>query len=129
MNGRRVRVQWTATAKECLAKLPPKVRRGLLEKARQLESCDDPRESHQALVGPLAKYFRITYGRYRAIYTVNEEALSDGNACVTVTVVFVACGIRKEGDKKDVYRLAQKLLSLGGFDDADVLDDPEPDAK
>ena len=42
--------------------------------------------------------------RYRIIYKVDGE---------TVTVLVVALGIRKEGDKKDVYELAKRLARLG----------------
>lgn len=127
MNTRRVRIVWTATAKESLRKLPLKVRSGLLEKARRLGDCDDPRNAHKALTGPLANYKRITYARYRAIYTVSEDVLTSGDTLILVTIRFVACGIRKEGDKKDVYRLAKNILKYGGFGDAEVVDDPEPD--
>jgi mRNA interferase RelE/StbE len=45
--------------------------------------------------------------RYRIIYKVNDER---------VTVLVVALGIRKEGDKKDVYQLAKKLIRSGLLD-------------
>ena len=42
--------------------------------------------------------------RYRIVYKVERGI---------VTVFVVAVGIRKEGDRSDVYRLAQKLVRLG----------------
>ena len=42
--------------------------------------------------------------RYRIIYRLDEGV---------ITVLVVAVGIRKEGDKNDIYRLAQKLVALG----------------
>jgi len=45
--------------------------------------------------------------RYRIIYTVEEDR-------VLVLVVYV--GIRKEGDKNDVYAIAKKLLRAGLID-------------
>lgn len=45
--------------------------------------------------------------RYRIIYKVDGER---------VTVLVVALGIRKEGDKKDVYQLAKKLIRSGLLD-------------
>jgi mRNA interferase RelE/StbE len=45
--------------------------------------------------------------RYRIIYKVDGE---------TVTVLVVALGIRKEGDKKDVYELVKRLMRLGLLD-------------
>jgi len=44
---------------------------------------------------------RVVGQRYRILYTIEAER---------VTVIVVALGIRKEGDKKDVYELAKKLL-------------------
>ena len=45
--------------------------------------------------------------RYRIIYRVEEER---------VIVLVVAVGLRKEGDKKDAYELAKKLLRMGLLD-------------
>jgi mRNA interferase RelE/StbE len=42
--------------------------------------------------------------RYRIIYRV-ERAI--------VTIIVVAAGIRKEGSREDIYRVAEKLLRLG----------------
>ena len=50
------------------------------------------------------------YSRYRAIFTVQEEVLADGDKLLHLNVIFIAAGIRKELDKKDVYKLAQKLV-------------------
>jgi mRNA-degrading endonuclease RelE of RelBE toxin-antitoxin system len=108
----RVSIQWTDTAKAGLAKLPPKVRRGLLDKANELRDSDNPESVHKPLTGPLQGYFRICYSRYRAIYSVERDSLSNGDVLVHVRIVFVVAGMRKEGDKQDVYRVAQKLLTL-----------------
>lgn len=42
--------------------------------------------------------------RYRILYKVEAQQ---------VTVVMVALGMRKEGDKKDIYELAKQLKRLG----------------
>lgn len=42
--------------------------------------------------------------RYRIIYRIDGDK---------VIVVIVAVGIRKEGDKKDIYALAKKLIKAG----------------
>jgi mRNA interferase RelE/StbE len=109
----RVSIQWTETAMAALAKLPPKVRRGLLDKANELRQIDDPAAVHKPLVGPLQGYHRICYSRYRAIYCVDRERLAGGGVVERITVLFVAAGVRKEGDKNDIYHLAQKLVRLG----------------
>ncbi len=46
-------------------------------------------------------------GRYRVIYKIDKQ---------TVIVFVLAAGIRKEGDKKDIYRIAKKLLHAGLLD-------------
>ncbi len=42
--------------------------------------------------------------RYRILYQIKEQQ---------VLVIVVAVGLRKEGDKKDVYELATKMARLG----------------
>ena len=113
---RRVRIQWTETAKNCLKRLPKKVRAGLLDKADELYTCSDPRQAHKPLVGPLAGYYRITYSRYRAIYSVETDEIANGDSLVTVTILFVAAGIRKEHSREDVYKVAQKIVEMGLID-------------
>jgi mRNA interferase RelE/StbE len=109
----RVSIQWTDTAKAGLAKTPLNVRRGILKKANLLREVDDPSKAHKRLTGTLCGYYRLTYARYRAIYTVEKEDLASGDILHKIIVQFVAVGIRKEGDKKDIYRLAQRLIELG----------------
>ena len=46
-------------------------------------------------------------GRYRIIYKVERQ---------TVIIYVLAAGIRKEGDKKDIYEIAKKLLNAGLLD-------------
>ena len=46
-------------------------------------------------------------GRYRIIYKTDK-----GSAVVWI----ITTGIRKEGDQKDIYRVAKKLLKLGLLD-------------
>ncbi len=62
-----------------------------------------PEKRGKALLGELAGYraTRAVGQRYRIIYRVEEEK---------VIVIVVAVGIRKEGDRKDIYTLATKLF-------------------
>jgi mRNA interferase RelE/StbE len=66
----------------------------------------DPQKQGKPLLGNLAGYrsIRAVGQRYRIIYQVKNEK---------VVVLVLALGIRKEGDKKDIYALAKKLLRLG----------------
>jgi len=68
----------------------------------------DPEKQGKILVKKLAG-FRSIYvaGRYRVIYKIDDDS----------TVVWVvAAGIRKEGDQKDIYKVAKRLLKLGLLD-------------
>src|SRR2546423_9679280 len=108
----RVTIEWTTPAMEGLRTLPLKVRKGLIDKLGAFQK-SDPRVAGKPLVGPFQGLRRLTYGRYRAIYSVYEKPKKGGEILLQVKVVVVAAGIRKEHDKKDIYRLAKKLLDLG----------------
>ena len=122
---RRVKIQWTETARSQLAKLDPKVRKGILAKAALLRDSDDPRSAHKPLAGPLRDYYRLTYGRYRAIYAVEEEDLASGDSLIHVRVLFVAAGKRKEHDKRDIYKIAQRIVEAGLIDPDELGQDDE----
>lgn len=65
----------------------------------------DPEQQGKPLRGELAR-FRSVYvasQRYRILYRVDRDQL---------LVMVVAVGIRKEGDRRDMYQLAQKLVRL-----------------
>ena len=100
---------------------------GLLDKANELRDADDPSAVHKPLTGPLQGYYRICYSRYRAIYSVQRKDLASGDVLHHITIRFVVAGVRKEGDKKDVYRLAQKLLELGLLDGNEANDRDAPE--
>ena len=68
----------------------------------------DPEKQGKALVKKLAGFRSIhVAGRYRIIYKIDQDSDS---------VWIVAAGIRKEGDQKDIYRIAKRLLKLGLLD-------------
>lgn len=94
---------------------------GLLKKADELYTCSDPRSAHKPLTGPLQGYYRITYSRYRAIYTVQEQELAGGEKVLSVTIIFVAAGKRQDRSKQDVYKVAERIVRLG------VVDFEEPE--
>ena len=64
---------------------------------------EEPEKQGKPLTAELAGYrsLRAIGQRYRIIYRLDGEK---------VVVTVVAVGIRKEGDKKDIYTLAKKLL-------------------
>lgn len=111
----RVRMRWADSAKECLKKLPKKVREGIVAKADELIDTD-PRKANKPLHGPLSGMYSMKYSRYRAIYTVREEHITSGDVLLHLDVCFVHVGIRKEQDKKDIYEVAKKLIKLGALE-------------
>lgn len=66
----------------------------------------EPELQGKPMIDELTGYrsLRAVGQRYRIIYRLEEER---------VIVLVVTLGIRKEGDKKDVYELAKKLVRLG----------------
>lgn len=76
----------------------------LIRKMRSLEL--EPHKQGKQLGGELSAYraVRAAGQRYRVVYQV---AMLEG--MVTVVVI----GIRKEGDKRDAYRVASKRLGKG----------------
>lgn len=73
----------------------------------------DPDKQGKALSEQLIGYrsIRAVGQRYRIIYRIEQDQ---------VLVVVVGIGRRKEGDKRDVYALTQRLL-------ADLIQDSETD--
>ncbi len=66
----------------------------------------EPEKQGKALADELAGYrsLRAVGQRYRVIYKVERDR---------VIVFIIAVGIRKEGSKRDIYALAQRLIRLG----------------
>ena len=71
--------------------------------------CHEPDNQGKPLDGDLEGYrsLRAVGQRYRIIYKVEASI---------VTVSVVSVGIRKDGDKKDVYAQTKKLARLGLLD-------------
>lgn len=106
---RNERVTWqialTPTARTMLLSIQDKrVRQKIIGRIEGLSR--DPDKQGKALTSELSEFrsLRAVGQRYRIIYRLNGDQ-------IIVTVVSV--GIRKEGDKADVYKLTQKLLKLG----------------
>jgi mRNA interferase RelE/StbE len=81
-----------------------RIRESISRRINALEQ--DPDEQGKPMTGELLGYrsIRAVGQRYRILYRLEAEQ---------VVVVVVAVGIRKEGDKADIYELAKKLARLG----------------
>lgn len=71
----------------------------------------EPEQRGKPLVEELVGYYavRAVGQRYRIIYQLDHQ---------TVIVHVVTVGIRKQGDKSDIYTLAQRLFRQGLLDPA-----------
>jgi mRNA interferase RelE/StbE len=97
----------TDTCLVLIEKIPDKkIRRTILKRIEGLS--EGPDKQGKMLVKDLSG-FRSIYaaGRYRIIYKVDKQ---------TVIIYILAAGIRKQGDKKDIYKIAKKLLNAGLLD-------------
>lgn len=95
----------TPGAREMLEAIADRrVREKLASTIDSLES--DPELRGKPLGDDLAGYrsVRAVGQRYRIIYRVKRSE---------VVVIVVAAGIRKEGSREDVYRVAARLVRLG----------------
>jgi mRNA interferase RelE/StbE len=95
-------IKWTETALQMVEAIGDRRIRGQIV-GRVGELAKAPEVFGKPLMGELAGYraVRAVGQRYRIIYRV-ERGL--------ITVLVVAVGRRKEGDRKDIYELARRLL-------------------
>jgi mRNA interferase RelE/StbE len=99
------KIRLTEVARQSLAGITDqRVRRVVANRINDLAT--EPEKQGKPLLGALAgnRSVRAVGQRYRIIYQLEEDV---------VTVYLVLIGIRKEGDKRDVYALAQRLIRLG----------------
>lgn len=87
-----------------------RIRESIGRRINALEN--DPEKQGKPLAEELTGYrsIRAVGQRYRILYRLEAEQ---------VVVLVVTVGIRKEGDKADVYALAKKLEKLGLLDEID----------
>lgn len=105
-------VGFTENAKKHLAAIQDRrIRQKIVERAQELAT--DPEKQGKDLGGDLEGYrsVRAVGQRYRIVYLIDNDK---------VIVVVVSLGIRKEGDKKDVYKMTQRLFKLGLLSPSDV---------
>lgn len=101
----RHEILWTQTALEMLAGIGDRrIRQQMFDTSKRLEA--DPEKQGKPLREGLMGFrsLRVIGQRYRLIFSIDSEA---------GLVHVVAAGLRREGSRDDVYRLAQKLVRLG----------------
>ena len=98
------KIKLTKLAAESLQKIDKKTQKQIINEIESLRT--EPALLGKPLKGPLKEYrsVRAAGQRYRIIYKIiNEE----------VIVIIIAVGIRKEGDKNDIYELMKKYIRTG----------------
>ncbi len=103
----KYRILITNTCLTLIDKIPDKkIQHSILNRIKKLS--DEPDNQGKKLVKDLSGFRSVhAAGRYRIIYRVDKK---------TVIIYVLAAGIRKEGDKKDIYQIAKKLLNAGLLD-------------
>lgn len=99
------RIVITPTALQLLADIPDRrIQSAIRDRIDGL--AHDPEQQGKPMGADLAglRSLRVVGQRYRILYRVERQQ---------ILVMVVVVGLRKEGDKKDVYALAKKLLRLG----------------
>ena len=81
-----------------------RVQSQIVRRSEQL--ANEPEKQGRPLRGDLVGYrsVRAVGQRYRIVYQIDEGQ---------VKVIVIATGIRRDGDRQDVYALAQRLVLLG----------------
>ena len=103
----RYRIRITDICLNLIGQIPDKkIQWTILKRIEKL--ADEPEKQGKKLVEKLSGFRSIhAAGRYRVIYKADKR---------TVIIYVLAAGIRKEGDKKDIYEIAKKLLNAGLMD-------------
>ena len=103
----KYRILITDTCLRLIEKIPDKkIQRSILDRIQKLS--DEPEKQGKKLVKDLSGFLSVhAAGSYRIIYKIQKR---------TVIIYVLAAGIRKEGDKKDIYKIAKKLLDAGLMD-------------
>ena len=103
----KYRILITDTCLRLIERIPDKkIQRSILDRIQKLS--EEPEKQGKKLVKDLAGFRSVhAAGRYRIIYRMDSR---------TVIIYVLAAGIRKEGDKKDIYKIAKKLLDAGLID-------------
>ena len=101
------KIKLTKIAAENLQKIDSKTQTQIINKIDSFKA--EPLLLGKRLKGSLKEFrsVRAAGQRYRIIYKVQEEE---------IIVIIVAVGIRKEGNKKDIYELMKKYIKIGFLD-------------
>jgi len=107
MSERLIQIHWARTAADALAEIGSRtIKQKLYEKVEELLRHEPPEAIGKPLQDELRGYYRIPFGRYRILYRVSRSG-----TMTDVEVVLV--GLRKQGNKRDIYEIAHRLRRQG----------------
>jgi mRNA interferase RelE/StbE len=98
-------MRWTEIAVKRLEAIPDRrIQQDIRTRAGKLDH--DPEKQGEPLLAELAgcRSVKAVGKRYRILYQVERDQ---------IVVYIVLVGLRKDGDKRDVYALAKKLMRQG----------------
>ena len=101
-------IKLTKIAADFINQLDNKSQNQVIKKIESLKN--NPTEVGNQLKGNLKEFrsIRSIGQRYRIIYKVNE---------LDILVVIIAIGVRKDGDRRDIYQLMKKYVKIGLFNE------------
>jgi mRNA-degrading endonuclease RelE of RelBE toxin-antitoxin system len=107
-----VEVEWTENARRSLREIGSRtIQQKIALKITDLAESGEPELLGKPLVDQLHGLYRISFGRYRIIYRVIRDQRNSHLLRIIVRVLLT--GIRKQGDKIDIYEIAQRLQRQG----------------
>jgi len=104
------KIKLTIIAADNIKKLDSRTQNQIINKIDSLK--EEPLLLGKPLKGPLKEFrsIRAAGQRYRIIYKVLDKE---------IIVIIIAVGIRKDGDKKDIYELMKKYIKTGLLEEND----------
>jgi mRNA interferase RelE/StbE len=98
------KIKLTIIAAENIRELDSRTQSQIINKIETLK--EEPLLLGKPLKGPLKEFrsIRAVCQRYRIIYKVLDKE---------IIVIIIAVGLRKDGDKKDIYELMKKYIKTG----------------
>jgi mRNA interferase RelE/StbE len=107
-----VQVEWTQSAADALREIGSRtIQRKIVQKVEDLAASGEPELLGKPLVDELQGLHRISFGRYRIVYRVIRDARNPRVVQIVVRVILT--GIRKQGDKRDIYERLRRMLRRG----------------
>lgn len=105
-------LEWTRVGGESLREIGSRtIQQKIRDKVLELAASGEPELLGKPLLDEFQGLYRISFGRYRIIYRVIRDSRNSSVTRIVIRVLLT--GIRKQGDKRDVYERVRRLLRRG----------------